>query len=32
MELVLGHGQLKIKADSILTTTFSTTVAKIYQG
>ena len=32
MELVLGDGQLKIKADSILTTTPNTTVAEIYRG
>ena len=32
MMLVLGDGQLKIKADSILTTTSNTTVAEIYQG
>ena len=32
MERVLGDGQLKIKADSILKTTSNSTVAEIYQG
>ena len=32
MELVLGDGTLKIKADSILTTTSNMAVAEIYQG
>ena len=32
IELVLGDVQLKIKADSILTTTYNTTVDEIYQG
>ena len=31
MELVLGDSQLKIKADSILSTTSNMTVAEIYQ-
>ena len=30
--VALGDGQLKLKADSICTTTSNTTVAEIYQG
>ena len=32
MALVLGDGTLKIKADSILTTTLNAVVAEIYEG